>query len=103
MQPLSLWRYGSADPGAFGILLEAVRRQQAALEAAAVAVEEEVPAPPPPKAEPVTFGQPLSDVPQMTRGYRQGPRSGAVLDRSHVEQAMPQGRLQQAVRRFLGR
>jgi hypothetical protein len=101
MQPLSLWRYGSADPGAFEVLLEAVRRQTAALEAAAAAAAEaEIEAPaPPPIAEPVSFGQSLSDVPQIQGGYQAASVEDSFIPRPFQK---PESRLQRRVRQFLG-
>ena len=100
MQPLSLWRYGSADPGAFGVLLDAVQRQIRAAEAEAAAGPDQVVLPPPPKAEPVTFGQSLSDIPQLQGGYDQSVPSNGLLRQPFDR---PQSRLQQTVTDFLSR
>jgi len=101
MQPLSLWRYGSADPGAFGVLLDAVRRQQPAPEPDAPIVEK-IAAPPPPTPEPIVFGESLSDIPQLREGYRQKPASNELIRRPFLDEPMPQSSMPKALRRFLG-
>jgi hypothetical protein len=45
MQPLSLWRYGSADPGAFSVLRETIDRQREARTAEAAQSASAEPAP----------------------------------------------------------